>query len=131
LISSAGKERAERWADETGFRFSHLRICDEPPMEEVTVSFRKSIHAVKLRAEAQRIHNAWNDELAARDAKALTSLYDEDATVECPLVRYLLAQKVGFVRDERQSVSSFHSYLSIGQMSDARIGILSSLTDTR
>jgi hypothetical protein len=100
-------------------------------MEEVTVSFRKSISAVKPRAEAQRIHNAWNDELAARDAEVLTSLYTEDATVECPLVRYLLAQKGGFVRGERQSVSSFHSYLSIGQMSDARIGIPPSLTDTR
>jgi ketosteroid isomerase-like protein len=50
------------------------------------VSFREPTTDPKLRAQAERVHAAWNDALAARDADAL---YAEDATIESPLVSYL------------------------------------------
>jgi ketosteroid isomerase-like protein len=43
-----------------------------------------------LLEKAEAIHHAWNDALARKDAEALTALYADDATIESPLVAYLL-----------------------------------------
>ena len=59
------------------------------------VTFRQPTTDPKLLAAAERIHHRWNDALAAQDAEALTSLYAEDATIESPLVRYLLGTDEG------------------------------------
>ncbi len=54
-------------------------------------------------AEAERIHHAWNDAPAARNVEATTAPCAEDATIESPLVRYLLGSDA---RDTRPSARS-------------------------
>jgi len=62
------------------------------------VSFRQPATDPKLLAQAEHIHTAWNDALAARDSEALTALYAEDATIESPLVCYLLRTERGICK---------------------------------
>ena len=70
------------------------------------VSFRQPTSDPRLQAEAERIHHAWNDALATRDADAITALYAEDATIESPLVRYLLGTDEG-VCAGREAIRAF------------------------
>ena len=70
------------------------------------VSVREPKSDPKLRAEAERIHSAWNDALAVRDVEALSSLYAEDATIESPLVRYLLGTENGICKG-RKAIREF------------------------
>jgi len=46
-------------------------------------------------SDIERIYNEWNDALAAQNIDALLELYNEDATLESPLVRHLLKTEVG------------------------------------
>jgi SnoaL-like domain len=70
------------------------------------VAFREPTTDPKLQAEAERIHTAWNDALAAKDVAALTRLYTEDATIESPLIRYLLGSNEGICRG-REAIRAF------------------------
>jgi hypothetical protein len=70
------------------------------------VSFRQPTSDPQLQAEAERIHHAWNDALATRDADAITALYAKDATIESPLVRYLLGTDEG-VCAGREAIRAF------------------------
>ena len=47
---------------------------------------------------AERIYHAWDEALGRKDLDAALSLYAEDATLESPLVRYLLGSKDGVIR---------------------------------
>ncbi len=54
------------------------------------VSFRQPTTDRPLLEAAERVHHAWNAALEARDTDAAVALYAEDATLESPLIRYLL-----------------------------------------
>jgi hypothetical protein len=70
------------------------------------VAFHQPTDDPRLLAEAQRIHHAWNDALAARNAEALVALYADDATIESPLVSYLLRSDEGVLRGH-QAIRAF------------------------
>jgi hypothetical protein len=57
-------------------------------------------------AEAERIHHAWNDAPAARNVEATTAPCAEDATIESPLVRYLLGSDARDTRPFRAFITS-------------------------
>ena len=57
--------------------------------------FRQPTTDPGLLAIAESLHEAWNDALARKDADALAALYTEDATIESPLVAYLLGTERG------------------------------------
>jgi ketosteroid isomerase-like protein len=57
------------------------------------IAFRQPTTDTSLLAEAERVHHAWNDALATGNVEAITALYAEDATIESPLVRYLLGKR--------------------------------------
>ena len=40
-------------------------------------------------SDVERIHHEWNDALAAKHIEGLIALYNEDATIESPLIRHL------------------------------------------
>jgi hypothetical protein len=65
------------------------------------VSFRQPTTDPKLVSEAERIHHVWNDALAARDPETLSMLYAEDASIESPLVCYLLGTNDGICSGRR------------------------------
>jgi ketosteroid isomerase-like protein len=46
----------------------------------------------------ERIFHAWDEALGAKDLDAAMALYQPDATLESPLVRYLLGTEQGIVR---------------------------------
>jgi hypothetical protein len=54
------------------------------------VTFRQPTDDRKKLSAAEEVHRAWNDALARKDANALAALYTDDATIESPLVAYLL-----------------------------------------
>lgn len=70
------------------------------------ISFRQPTTDQKLLAEAERIHHAWNDALATKNAEALIALYAEDAMIESPLVRYLLDTDEGVCKG-RDAIRAF------------------------
>jgi hypothetical protein len=95
------------------------------------VSFCEPTPELRLRAEGEPIHYAWNDALAARDVETLTSLYAEDATVESPLVRYLLRTDDGTCAG-RTAIRALIPLVFKHQPDERRPHrILYSLTDTR
>jgi hypothetical protein len=46
----------------------------------------------------EHIYHAWDDALGKKDVNAATALYAPDATIESPLVSYLLNRDQGIVR---------------------------------
>jgi ketosteroid isomerase-like protein len=62
------------------------------------VTFRQPTTDKSLLAEAERIHHAWNAALEAEDIEGAAALYAEDATIESPLIRYLLNTDEGIIR---------------------------------
>jgi hypothetical protein len=59
-----------------------------------------------IASEAARIYRAWDDALGEKDLDAALSLYSVEATLESPLVRYLLGAQEGVVRG-RDDLRSF------------------------
>ena len=59
------------------------------------VEFRDPTSNPDLRAAAERIHHAWNAALEAKDVEGAVRLYADDATIESPLVSYLLGTDEG------------------------------------
>ena len=57
-------------------------------------------------SEAERIHHHWNAALEAHDAAAAAELYAEDATLESPLICYLLRTERGILHG-RQAIRQF------------------------
>ena len=49
-------------------------------------------------ANARRIYHLWDEALGRKDVGAALSLYAEDASIESPLVQYLLKSDTGIVR---------------------------------
>lgn len=49
-------------------------------------------------SDIERIYYEWNEALAEKDLDALVGLYNEDATLESPLVRHLLKTEQGICR---------------------------------
>lgn len=49
-------------------------------------------------SDVERIYHEWNKALAAKDIDALVDLYNEDATLESPLVRHLLKTEQGICK---------------------------------
>ena len=49
-------------------------------------------------SDVERIYNEWNDALAVKNIDGLINLYNEDATLESPLVRHLLKTEDGVCR---------------------------------
>jgi predicted SnoaL-like aldol condensation-catalyzing enzyme len=66
------------------------------------VAFRKPTTDLRLLEVAERIHHAWNAALEAKDVEGAVRLYAENATIESPLIRYLLRTDIGVLsgRDE-------------------------------
>src|SRR5579862_4998946 len=77
-----------------------------PAREAGMVAFFQPTIDTRLLAEAERIHRAWNDALAARNVEAIAALYTEDATIESPLIRYLLGSDDGICRG-RSAIRAF------------------------
>ena len=59
------------------------------------VELRQPTADPTLLEAAKKLHHAWNDALARKDAEALTVLYADDAVIESPLVAYLLGTDRG------------------------------------
>jgi hypothetical protein len=59
------------------------------------MEFRQSTTNQALLDAAKSVHHAWNDALARKDTQALAALYTADATIESPLVAYLLGVERG------------------------------------
>src|SRR3954464_2337862 len=59
------------------------------------VAFHHPTNDQSLLDAARTVHEAWNDALARKDAEALAALYTDDATIESPLVAYLLGTDRG------------------------------------
>lgn len=59
------------------------------------VEFRQPTTDGALLDATKAIHHAWNDALARKDTEALAALYTDDATIESPLVAYLLGTDRG------------------------------------
>jgi hypothetical protein len=53
-------------------------------------------------SDVERIYNEWNDALAAKNIDSLSKLYNEDATLESPLVRHLLKTEEGVCRGREE-----------------------------
>lgn len=70
------------------------------------VSFRQPTADPQLQAIAERIHHAWNAALEAKDVEGAIALYAEDATIESPLVRYLLGSETGICAG-REAIRAF------------------------
>lgn len=49
-------------------------------------------------SDVERIYHEWNAALAAKDIDALLCLYNDDATLESPLVRHLLKTEQGICK---------------------------------
>jgi ketosteroid isomerase-like protein len=70
------------------------------------VEFRQPTNDQSLLDKAKSVHNAWNDALARKDAEALAALYADDATIESPLVAYLLGTERG-ICSGKEAIRSF------------------------
>jgi hypothetical protein len=57
-------------------------------------------------AAIERIFNAWDEALGAKDLDASMALYHEDASLESPLVRHLLGVEEGVIRG-RENLRAF------------------------
>jgi ketosteroid isomerase-like protein len=55
-------------------------------------------HSNEAIAAAERIYQAWDEALGARDLDAALALYAPDATIESPLVAHLLGCESGICR---------------------------------
>jgi hypothetical protein len=53
-------------------------------------------------SDIERIYNEWNDALAAKNIDAFLELYNEDATIESPLIRHLLKTEEGICRGREE-----------------------------
>ena len=53
-------------------------------------------------AEVEKIYHAWDEALGAKDLDAALALYAPDATIESPLVQYLLGTKTGVCRGQAE-----------------------------
>jgi hypothetical protein len=51
---------------------------------------------------AEKIHQAWNSAWAENDIDALLALYADDATIESPLIPYLLGKDQGVCRGKKE-----------------------------
>ncbi|MBV8186941.1 MAG: nuclear transport factor 2 family protein [Alphaproteobacteria bacterium] len=63
----------------------------------MTAQVKSVVQADTLQA-AERIYHAWDEALGRKDLEGALSLYTEDATLESPLVRYLLGSQDGVIR---------------------------------
>jgi len=70
------------------------------------VAFRRPTTDPTLQAAAERVHDAWNTALAAKDVEGAIALYAEDATIESPLVCYLLGTETGICAG-REAIRGF------------------------
>jgi hypothetical protein len=66
------------------------------------VKFRQPTTERALLESAERIHHDWNAALEAHDTEAAVSLYAEDATLESPLICYLLHTDRGILHGRDQ-----------------------------
>lgn len=66
------------------------------------VSFRKPTTERRLLDDAEAIHHAWNAALETKDVEGAVKLYAENATLESPLIRYLLRTDVGVLSGREQ-----------------------------
>lgn len=68
--------------------------------------FRQPTNEQALLKAAEHVHVAWNDALARHDSEALAALYTDDATLESPLVAYLLGKERG-ICSGKEAIASF------------------------
>jgi hypothetical protein len=86
-----------------------------------------SMHQQRATSEIEHIFRAWDDALGARDLDASMALYQPDATLESPLVRYLLGIEEGIIRG-RDDLRSFVAQVFASeppQRQRFRVGFLS------
>src|SRR5690242_18707443 len=72
-----------------------------------------------LLAAAESLHEAWNDALARKDVDALAALYTDDATIESPLVVYLLGEERG-ICSGKEAIRSFLPKVFVNQPQERR-----------
>lgn len=53
-------------------------------------------------SDVERIYHEWNEALASKDIEGLLKLYNEDATLESPLIRHLLKTEEGICRGREE-----------------------------
>ena len=94
------------------------------------VSFREPTTDQRSRSDAERIHNAWNAALGAKDTASLVALYAEDAVIESPLVAYLLGTRDGICRG-RNAIREFIPLVFKHQPSERRTHRNAVFTDGR
>lgn len=63
--------------------------------EWIMVTFRQPTMDEDALRTAQAVHHAWNAALEAKDVEGVLALYAPDASIESPLVRYLLGTESG------------------------------------
>jgi hypothetical protein len=94
------------------------------------VAFRDPTTDPQVRTQAERVHNAWNGALAARDTEALVALYADDAIIESPLVCYLLGTNEGICRG-RNAIRDFIPLVFRNQPDERRTHRNAVFTDGR
>jgi hypothetical protein len=83
------------------------------------VSFRQPTADPRLLEVAEKIHHAWNAALEARDIEGAIRLYADDATLESPLISYLLRTDIG-VLSGREEIRRFLPIVFRNQPSERR-----------
>jgi hypothetical protein len=83
------------------------------------VSFHQPTADPRLLEVAEKIHHAWNAALEAKDIEGAIRLYADDATLESPLISYLLRTDVG-VLSGREEIRRFLPVVFRNQPSERR-----------
>jgi hypothetical protein len=94
------------------------------------VTFLKPADDRESVAAAGAVHEAWNDALARRDVDAVVGLYADDATLESPLVSYLLRTERGIFMG-KEALKAFAPRVFANQPSERRTHRSFAFTDGR
>jgi SnoaL-like domain len=92
------------------------------------VSFRLPTADPRLLEVAEKIHHAWNAALEAKDIEGAIRLYADDATLESPLISYLLRTDIG-VLSGREEIRRFLPVVFRNQPNERRTFRNDILTD--
>lgn len=94
------------------------------------VTFRQPTTDEGLLEAARAVHHAWNAALEAKDVEAALALYAPDASIESPLVRYLLGTEQG-VCSGRDALRAFLPQVFANQPKERRTHRNEVFTDGR
>lgn len=83
------------------------------------IEFRRSSDDRKVLDVVNSVHERWNDALRCKDTEALVALYTDDATIESPLVAYLLREERGICVG-KEAIRTFIAKVFVNQPAERR-----------